>query len=339
MTSARFFLFTSAIASLAMAQGAAPAISAPDIVFSGVLTAEGKTHVALTDPVSNSTRWVQLGNEFGDYSVLRYDPKEDAVFLKKGSQEIRVPLALSKTAEPSSATASTAQTDLSNAAEIATRVRTNLRQLAAAAQQYRQGNNVKTVSFNELVGPGKIIPQLTPVAGENYSTLNFGPDVTAVSVTTADGATIALELRPTTPPAGAVAGAETMPAARPPATPTPAPTGQTSTGALTKTSVPPAAETPATTGGQPAAVAGHPAPTMTPPASSAPPTPGPAAPGPDLSPTPTGRQAPSPSYTIQGGDTLQSIAAANGVTVQQLQELNPTLHGSSLQAGETIRIR
>lgn len=337
MTSARFFLFTSALASFAMAQGAGPEISTPDIVFSGVLTAEGKTHVALTDPASNSTRWVQLGNEFGDYSVVRYDPKEDAVFLKKGSQEIRVPLALPKTAEPSSATASTAQTDLPNAAEIATRVRTNLRQLAAAAQQYRQGNNVKTVSFNDLVGPGKIIPQLTPVAGENYSTLNFGPDVTAVSVTTADGATIALELRPTTPPAGAVARVEINPAD--PSAATPAPTGPTSTGALTKTSVPPAAETPATTGGQPAAVAGRPAPTTTPPAASAPTTPGPAAPGPDLSPTPTGRQAPSPSYTIQGGDTLQSIAAANGVTVQQLQELNPTLHGSSLQAGETIRIR
>lgn len=337
MTSARFFVFTAALASLPMAHGAGPEIPTPDIVFAGVLTAEGKTHVALTDPSSKSTRWVQLGNEFGDYSVVRYDPKDDAVFLKKGSQEIRVPLALSKTAEPSRTAASTAQVDISDAADIARRVRTNLRQLAAAAQQYRQGNNVETVSFTDLVGPGKLIPQLNPVAGENYSTLNFGPDVTSVSVTTADGATIALELRPPTP-LGTIAGDQTGPADALPAAPGMAP-GRRQANPLAGTPPPPAAaDTPATTGGQPAAVAGRSAPTPAPSESSSP-SPGSPVLGTDSSPAPTGRQAPSPSYTIQGGDTLQSIAAANGVTVQRLQELNPTLHGSSLQAGETIRIR
>lgn len=333
MTSARFLVLTSVLVGLAAAPAAEPETTTPEIIFSGVITAEGKTHVALTDPTSKSTSWVQLGSEFGDYSVERYDPKDDAVFLKKGSQVIRVPLALAKTTEPDRAVVSTAPSAGLDAAGIAIRVRTNLRQLATAAQQYRQGNNVKTVSFNDLVGPGKLIPQLNPVAGENYTTLNFGPDVTAVSVTTVDGATIALELRPPTPPAGTIAGVETTPADA-----TASPSAQTPVGAVTGTPAPPAAQTPATTGGQPAAVAGRPAPTPAPansPAASL----GPATQGTDPSPTLTGRQPPSPSYTIQGGDTLQSIAAANGVTDQQLQELNPTLHGSSLQAGETIRIR
>ncbi len=332
MTSARFLVFTSVLVSFAAARAAEPETTTPEIIFSGVVTAEGKTHVALTDPASKSTSWVQLGSEFGDYSVERYDPKDDAVFLKKGSQVIRVPLALAKTTEPDRAVVSPAPSAALDAAGIAARVRTNLRQLAAAAQQYRQGNNVTTVSFNDLVGPGKLIPQLNPIAGENYTTLNFGPDVTAVSVTTVDGATIALELRPPTPP-GTIAGVETTPADA-----TASPSAQMQVAAVTGLPAPPAAQTPATTGGQPVAVAGRPAPTLAPTNSPAA-SPGPATQGTDPSPTPTGRQPPSPSYTILGGDTLQSIAAANGVTVQQVQELNPTLHGSSLQAGETIRIR
>jgi len=333
MTSARFLVFTSVLVGLAAAPAAEPETTTPEIIFSGVITAGGKTHVALTDPTSKSTSWVQIGNEFGDYSVERYDPKDDAVFLRKGSREIRVALALAKTTEPDRAVVSTAPSAALDAAGIAIRVRTNLRQLATAAQQYRQGNNVKTVSFNDLVGPGKLIPQLNPVAGENYTTLNFGPDVTAVSVTTVDGATIALELRPPTPPVGTIAGDATTPADATASTP-----GQVPGGAVAGTPAPPAAQTPATTGGQPAAVAGRPAPTPAPTNSPAA-SPRPATQGTDPSPTLTGRQPPSPSYTILGGDTLQSIAAANGVTVQQVQEMNPTLHGSSLQAGETIRIR
>lgn len=309
----RSLLIATFLTSLGVLNGAEP-----PVVFSGMLTSEGKTYVALTDSSTKGTRWVRLGEEFNGYSVVRYDSQNDAVFLKKGSEEIRVPLALAKTAEPVQGAVVTPTPVLANTAGIAAAVRSNLRQLATAAQELRTTLGVASVSYNDLVGPGKPIPQLTPVAGETYSTLNFGPDVTAIGVTTSDGATITLQLQPSGVPDNPAAPALSGPVTASSAGPMGAPS-QT-------TAAPPASNTPATTGKQPP-----------PPAVSqnvaAQPT------AADEKLPATGRQPPTPSYTIQGGDTLQSIATANGVSVQQLQELNPTLHGSSLRPGETIRIR
>lgn len=293
----------------------------PPIIFSGLLTSDGKTYVALTDSATKGTRWVRTGEEFNGYSVVRYDAQNDTVLLKKGNDEVRVPLVLAKTVEPARGAPTSVTSAAPASSGIAAAVRANLRQLATAAQELRAKLGVASVSYNDLVGPGKPIPQLTPVAGETYSTLNFGPDVTAISVTTSDGATISLPLQPTsgeptrapenpTPPpsSGPVVASATTPAAAP---------NQAS-------AMPPASNTPAATGKQP------------PPPPQNVVAPPPAA---DEKLPVTVRQPPTPSYTIQGGDTLQSIAAANGVSVQQLQELNPTLHGSSLRPGETIRIR
>jgi len=49
----------------------------------------------------------------------------------------------------------------------------NLRQLAAAADQYYLERGVRTATYNDLVGPGKYIKAINPVAGENYRTLRF----------------------------------------------------------------------------------------------------------------------------------------------------------------------
>lgn len=49
----------------------------------------------------------------------------------------------------------------------------NLRQLAAAADQYYLENGVATARYSDLVGPDKYIRQLNPVAGENYLTVVF----------------------------------------------------------------------------------------------------------------------------------------------------------------------
>lgn len=43
-------------------------------------------------------------------------------------------------------------------------------------------------------------------------------------------------------------------------------------------------------------------------------------------------------YTIKSGDTLASIAAATGVTVQSIIELNGIANPDSIPAGETIEI-
>jgi LysM repeat protein len=207
----------------------------PGIVLSGVMTAGGKTRLALTDTEKNVTTWVEPGAEFKGYTIERYDAKDEAVFLKKGGQETRVGLVTAKTSDTPAATAAADNTGSNQAAVTA--IRSNLRQLAAAARQYQIAQNVTTVGYNDLVGPGKLIKEIKPVAGENYSTLNFGPNVTGVSVTTASGTTISVEM-PATAAAASASSVATSPGAAtasPPSTvatasgqPQPAPVAPTS---------------------------------------------------------------------------------------------------------------
>jgi type IV pilus assembly protein PilA len=49
----------------------------------------------------------------------------------------------------------------------------NLRLLDDAANQYYAEHGVTTTTFEDLVGPGKLIPAIMPVAGENYRSLLF----------------------------------------------------------------------------------------------------------------------------------------------------------------------
>lgn len=52
-------------------------------------------------------------------------------------------------------------------------VMNNLRQLAAAADQFYLENNVRTAAFNDLVGPSRLIPAINPVMGEDYRQVRF----------------------------------------------------------------------------------------------------------------------------------------------------------------------
>ena len=45
--------------------------------------------------------------------------------------------------------------------------------LRMAANAYYRNFGVTTVTYDQLVGPGKLIPRLVPVAGENYRTIQF----------------------------------------------------------------------------------------------------------------------------------------------------------------------
>jgi LysM repeat protein len=58
----------------------------------------------------------------------------------------------------------------------------------------------------------------------------------------------------------------------------------------------------------------------------------------NLSPTGATPTVP-PTHTIQPGDTFGNIAARSGLSVQQLQALNPGVNPTSLQAGQLIRLR
>ena len=68
----------------------------------------------------------------------------------------------------------------------------NLRQLAAAADQYYLENGVDSVTYGKLVGPDKYVKQIQPVAGENYRTLKFKQGQ-PLSVRTSDGRVIRYE--------------------------------------------------------------------------------------------------------------------------------------------------
>jgi LysM repeat protein len=44
------------------------------------------------------------------------------------------------------------------------------------------------------------------------------------------------------------------------------------------------------------------------------------------------------TYTVQPGDTLASIAEETGVSVEELQELNPGIDSNSLSIGQELRL-
>lgn len=77
----------------------------------------------------------------------------------------------------------------------------NLRQLDAAAQQYMLENGVHQASYANLVGsgPAHYIRNLTPVAGEDYSSLVIRATDSEISVTTGEGRVITLPLHYTSP--------------------------------------------------------------------------------------------------------------------------------------------
>ncbi len=44
-------------------------------------------------------------------------------------------------------------------------------------------------------------------------------------------------------------------------------------------------------------------------------------------------------YTVRKGDTFGSIAAKEGTTVAQLEQLNPGVCSNALQVGQKLRVR
>lgn len=50
-------------------------------------------------------------------------------------------------------------------------------------------------------------------------------------------------------------------------------------------------------------------------------------------------QPQQPEYVVQTGDTLGSIAAKTGVSVNKLQQLNPHLDPQALVSGQRIKLR
>src|SRR6476619_335065 len=133
------------------------------IEFSGVLGGGKDLRVALTSKASGTTQWVPIGSSFAGYTVSSYDAKTDVLVLLKDGQETRLPMRQGKTSHAAPKPPPQVERAILN----------NLRQLAAAADQYYLENGKTSVSYYELVGPTKYVKAMTPINGENYRALQF----------------------------------------------------------------------------------------------------------------------------------------------------------------------
>jgi hypothetical protein len=148
----------------------------PSIEFLGVLAGSGETSVSLADKSSGQTRWVKIGGGFGGYLVAGYEEGSETVVLKQGGQQFRLRL---KTAKVK--TGGTEPTEEKKRAIL-----NNLRQLAAAADQFYLENGKMQATFDELVGTTKYVKQVNPVEGEDYRAIVFAQGK-PLTVTTAGG--------------------------------------------------------------------------------------------------------------------------------------------------------
>ena len=85
--------------------------------------------------------------------------------------------------------------DLAEAAQ-AKAMTNNLRQLAAASQQYMLDKGVTQASYNDVVGTStdSYIRSITPVAGENYQDMTINQSTTQITISTPDGRTVTYNL-------------------------------------------------------------------------------------------------------------------------------------------------
>jgi LysM repeat protein len=61
---------------------------------------------------------------------------------------------------------------------------------------------------------------------------------------------------------------------------------------------------------------------------------------PATQPAPAAKAPATPRvYTVRAGDTLATIAAATGVSIERLRQLNPKVEPTSLFIGDRIRLR
>ena len=151
----------------------------PAIEFTGVLAAGSETKVSLRDKPTGASRWVKLGQEFGGYVVAAYEASTEVVVLTKDGQKFRVKLKDSKVTAGSSADPSP---------EIKKAILNNLRQLAAAADQFYLENGKNQVTLDELVGETKYVKRLVIIDGEDYRQITFAQGKPLI-VTTAGGFT------------------------------------------------------------------------------------------------------------------------------------------------------
>lgn len=133
------------------------------IEFTGFIRDEKGLSVALRGSASGNSKWVALGQEFEDYTVRSFDEKAEVLVVSKDGAEFRLPLIRARIK----------QVDSEPPPELKRKVLNNLRQLAAAADQYYLENGKTTTTYDDLVGPTKYVKAIDPADGENYRALQF----------------------------------------------------------------------------------------------------------------------------------------------------------------------
>ncbi len=51
------------------------------------------------------------------------------------------------------------------------------------------------------------------------------------------------------------------------------------------------------------------------------------------------RTSPRATYVVRSGDTLSAISERTGISLTDLQSLNPSIDANALHAGQTLRLR
>ena len=135
----------------------------PGIEFTGYVRDEKGLTFALRNPANGNSKWVVIGQEFEEYKVSRLDEKTEILVVTKGGAEFSLPLAR----------AAIKQVASEPPPELKKKVMNNLRQLAAAANQYFLENEVTKATYDNLVGPTKYVKEINPVDGEDYRGILF----------------------------------------------------------------------------------------------------------------------------------------------------------------------
>lgn len=155
-----------------------------EIQMTGVLNEGGSLLFCLRETkTGDKANWIKVGDTFAGYTLERYDAQASCLVLRSSEDVVRVKLLTSKTG------GGDATLTAEERALLHKKILNNLRQLAAAADQYYLENGATTVRFEELVGDTKFIRKLEPVDGENYSTLTFAMG-TPLSIVSRRGITV-----------------------------------------------------------------------------------------------------------------------------------------------------
>lgn len=135
-----------------------------DLEIRGDAVSKEKTEVMLVQKSTGTGRWVAVGQTFAGYKVTAYDAKTGQLTLTKDNQT-RILILSKATVQAAQATPVTPEQEQA--------LKSNLRQIRAAADQYFLEQGVNRVEIAKLVGttPDKYIKELKPVAGETYTGL------------------------------------------------------------------------------------------------------------------------------------------------------------------------